>query len=376
MSYKKSHICGAYLSAATLEHMDALKTQCSNSKIEFCKATFPNNTFSDSNYVSSRLTFTKPYKSRQSLISHYSDSKSRSMFLQSPYQEHYPDWFENLHTEISFAYSGYSINLADYYPGTYGSTIVRNSRFLLAGSQDELNGYMTVARPDAIVQLTGNPLLFQLRKMIIENKNRPEKQMRILWAPHWTNSWQDSTDGLARWDIALEAIYTFANKNSDKEIVFRPHPLLRAAIEAEIGKEKILKNRESIKTQQSDYFRAFVEQLKGFLQLKNVKISKNTMLQDVYQSDLLVTEGLSIIAYWATTGKPILVLRDDRSPKFNAEGEELLTIIDQANLVAETLSWLDLHSTTRKTNKALVDLSHNIHPTFNKSPLELIHQYM
>jgi hypothetical protein len=376
MYRKRSHVCGAYLSSATLEHMDALKIQGLNSGIKFCKATFPSNTFSDSNYRMSKLAFTKPYESRQSLISHFSDSKSQSMFLQSPYEEHYPDWFENMHTEIPFAYSGYSINLADYYPGTYGSSIVRNSRFLLAGSQDELNGYTTVARADAIVQLTGNPLLFELRKMINQNKNRPKKPMRILWAPHWTTSWQDSTEGLARWDIALEAIHTFANMNLDKEIVFRPHPLLRAAIEAELGKEKILKHRESIKTQQSEYFMVFVAQLREFLQLKNVKTSKNTMLQDVYQSDLLVTEGLSIIAYWATTGKPILVLRDDRSPKFNAEGEELLTTVDQTNLVAEALSWLDLHSTSRKINKARVDLSHNIHPTFDKSPLELIHQYM
>jgi hypothetical protein len=298
------------------------------------------------------------------------------MFLQSPYEEHYPDWFENIHAEINFAYSGYSINLADYYPGTYGSSIVRNSQFLLAGSQDELNGYKTVARADAIVLLTGNPLLFQLRKMIAENKDHPKKLLRILWAPHWTNSWQNSTGGFARWGIALEAIHKFARQNLDIEIVFRPHPLLRAAIDAELSKGKILKNRESIKSRESDEFRAFVPELKEFLRLKNVEVSKDTMLQDVYQSDLLVTEGLSIIAYWAATGKPILVLRDEKSPKFNSEGEELLATMDQTNVAKEILSWLNLQSSSRKINKARSELSNLIHPTFDKSPLELIHQYM
>jgi hypothetical protein len=376
MFIKDSHVCGAYLSFATQEHMDAMKIQGLHSGIEFCRATFPSNTFSDSNFRGSRLTLSKPFKSRQSLVSHYSNSKSRAMFLQSPYNEHYPDWFENLHSEINFAYAGYSINLADYYPGTYGSSIVRNSRFLLAASQDELNGYRMVARADAIVQLTGNPLLFQLRKMITENKDRPKKLTRILWAPHWTNSWTDSSGGFARWGIALEAIHMFARKNPEKEILFRPHPLLRTAIDAERKKEKILKNRESIKTQESDNFKTFVPELKEFLRLKNVKVSKDTMLQDVYQSDLLVTEGLSIIAYWATTGKPILVLRDDQSPKFNSEGEQLLATIDQTNLTKEILSWLNLHSSTRKFNQARSDLSNLIHPTFEKSPLELIHQYM
>jgi hypothetical protein len=100
VSREVSHVCGAYLSSATQEHMDAMRIQGLNPGIKFCRATFPSNIYSDSNYRSSRPIFTKPFKSRQSLISHFSNSKSGAMFLQSPYEEHYPDWFENIHAEI------------------------------------------------------------------------------------------------------------------------------------------------------------------------------------------------------------------------------------------------------------------------------------
>jgi hypothetical protein len=373
---KVSHVCGAYLSFATQEHMDALKIQGKLFGIKLCKSTFQSNDFSDAKYRTSRLNLNKPYASKELLTSHFLTTKSKAMFLQSPYAEHYPDWLNGLDREISFAYAGYAIFLADYYPGTYGSSIVRNSRYLLAGSQDELNGYRAVAQKDAVVLLTGNPLMFQLRKKIAENQEHPKRSVRILWAPHWTKSWIDSSEGFGRWEIALEAIHIFARKNPNKEIVFRPHPLLRAAIEAELGKEKTLKNRESIKTSESHSFKTFMIELRKFFKLKNVKMSKNTMLQDVYHSDLLVTEGVSIIAYWATTGKPILVLRDSKSPNFNPEGELLLAKIEQADDAAQILTWLNSRSTSMDVDRELIALSNTIHPTFDKSPLEMIFERM
>ncbi len=371
-----SHVCGAYLSFATQEHMDALKIQGKLCGAKLCKSTFQSNSFSDAKYRTSRFNLNKPYISKESLISHFLTTKSKAMFLQSPYAEHYPDWMEGLDREISFAYAGYAIFLVDFYPGTYGSSIVRNSRYLLAGSQDELNGYRAVAHRDAVVLLTGNPLMFELRKKIAENQVHSKRSVRILWAPHWAKSWEDSSEGFARWGIALEAIYIFARENPDKEIVFRPHPLLRAAIEAELGKKKTLKNRESIKTSESDSFKIFTRELREFFRLKNVKMSKNTMLQDVYHSDLLVTEGVSMIAYWATTGKPVLVLRDSKSPKFNAEGEMLLAKVEQTGDAAQILTWLNSRSTFMDVNRDLIALSDLIHPTFDKSPLEMIFECM
>lgn len=378
MRHVKNHVCGAYLSSATREHMDALKSQGEDIAIKFCNATFPSNLFSDRNYTRSSVSFIRPYKSKSSLTSHFLSAKSKAIFFQSPYEEHYPDWFEGLDSEIDFAYSGYSINLADYYPGTYGSSIVRKSKYLLAGSLDELNGYRKVARPDAVVLLTGNPLLFQLRKLIGENQDQPKGPAKVLWAPHWTKSWQDSSEGFARWEVALSAIYAFARKNLDKEIVFRPHPLLRAAIDVELGKIKSLENRESIKTQDSGSFKIFTAELREFLKLKNVRMSKGTMLQDVHESDLLVTEGLSIIAYWATTGKPILVIRDSKSPRFNLEGESLLSIVDQTSMIQDVLGWLNSNSRSNflSVNRELISLSNSIHPTFDKSPLKMIVECM
>jgi hypothetical protein len=103
-------------------------------------------------------------------------------------------------------------------------------------------------------------------------------------------------------------------------------------------------------------------------------MSSASMIDDVLRADYLITEGISIIGYWATTGKPIAVLRDPNSPTFNEDGNNLLSAMEQigdADLLSE---WLKLNFKKEQTrnNDDMVEISRIVHPTFQDSPLELL----
>jgi hypothetical protein len=98
------------------------------------------------------------------------------------------------------------------------------------------------------------------------------------------------------------------------------------------------------------------------------------MIEDVMRSDFLITEGVSIIGYWAATGKPLVVLRDADSPTFNDDGNKLLSGIEQIEDAKSLFEWLKKSYTEEhvKTNFNLIEISQTVHPTFKESPIEMM----
>jgi hypothetical protein len=374
----KIHLCGAYLAFATREHLAALTFESNRKEIELCQANFVDTSFSDRNFKTKKFSFHRTYETKNSLLAHIEKSKSRAIFLQSPYIDHYPDWFLDLHESANLAYSGYSLSLVDYFDGQYGSQLIRNSKYLLAGSHDEYRNYTRFGNKNSVVVLTGNPLMYSLRKQL-ESISKLRKENRILlWAPHWIEKWESNEKGFAKWEIAIESVFSFAEKNMDKKVIVRPHPIFRNIIDAYLNNNSKILNRESRRASLSNSVLEILPIMKKLLDLRNVELSNSSMIEDVLSADMLITEGISIIGYWATTGKPILVLRDIKSSSFNAEGAQLLLATDQASDVVEILDWIKMASSLSpiKLNNELIEISQSIHPTFKKSPLELMVEYM
>lgn len=371
-------MCCANLAFATREHLEALAFASNKKEIKLCHANFPDTTFSDRRFKKSKFLFPRDYKSRDSFLKHVERSKSKAIFLQSPYIDHYPDWFLNLHESANLAYSGYSLSLVDYFEGQYGSHLVRNSKYLLAGSRDEYRNYLKYGSKNSIVVLTGNPLMYTLRKRMALNSNTRSENQTLLWAPHWIEKWETNAKGFARWETAFQSVLIFAEQNIDKKVIVRPHPLLRNVIDAYLSHNSEILNRESRNAALSDSVKEILPKVKKLLELRNVELSNAAMIDDVLSADMLITEGVSIIGYWAATGKPILILRDSLSPSFNAEGEQLLLATEHAIDAVDILDWIrrtiNLSPTT--LNREIIELSETLHPTFKTSPIDLVAKYM
>ena len=378
MMRNRTHVCRAYLAFATQEHLEALAYGSNTRGIKLCQAHFPETNFSDANFKRRKVSFPLTYQKKQSLLKHFERSKSKAIFLQSPYIDHYPEWFLGLHESAHLAYGGYSLSLVNYFQGQYGAELIKNSKYLLAGSHDEYRNYQKYGNTDSLTIFTGNPLMYKLRRKLQLDSNLKRENEILLWAPHWIQQWEENEKGFARWEAAIQSVTVFAEENTHKKVIVRPHPLLRNIVEAYVNNKSQILNRESKIASLSDMVAEILPIMERLLELSNVQLSKSSMMEDVLSADMLLTEGVSIIGYWATTGKPMLVLRDEMSPKFNKEGEQLLLATEQTTDVDDILGWLQSASrlSTTNVNMSLVELSQCIHPTFKKSPIELLIEHM
>ena len=372
---RRPHICFVFLMSQTYENQLDLKHQWEKTGGTSCQISFPENSFSlnSTTYIDSPSS-PQIYIDKKSLEHHLKSDRSKAIFLQSPYPEHYPDWFMEFGVVSNLAYAGYGMSLSNYVTGQFNTPLIKYSKYLMASSDYEMNGFKEITQSNGQILFTGNPKMYDIRKSL-KSPNRLNHPFtpRLLWAPHWSRFWLEGKRGFARWQKTINPILEFARNNDHIEIVVRPHPILREALLAHttFGQKNL--NRESINSLDLETDTKYIEYFKDLLLLENVKLSQFSLAEDVLRSSHLVTDGVSIIAFWATTGKPILVITDDESPQLNSDGKKLLQEIEKAKNEFEISNWLNRQNFVSESekNSSLISLSHLLHPTFHESPAQI-----
>ena len=377
-SRNKSHFCLNIFNDITYEHQNIIACQLQRLNLNYCRFELPKNFFSSIEDLALGEKNNASYNQKKTLLRHLKDTKSTAIFLQVPYPEYYPSWFNSISKKLNLAYAGYGISLSDYVEGQFNTELIRNSKFLLANSNYDFEGYNKIESDKAKIILTGNPMLYELRNHLSQISSEVQKKsMILLWAPHWSQRWLKDKRGFARWQVCIDPIFKFASLNPNIKIIVRPHPILREAI---IGEQlgRTIFNRESLKSWNEDVSPSDKAKLLELFSLKNVSLSDNTMIQDIIESTHLLTEGVSILAYWSATGKPMLLIRDDESPKFNVEGEQLTNKMLQAQSSNEISEWLNtsMKKSNLEFNLELQELNRNIYPDLEKSPIEIFFEFI
>jgi hypothetical protein len=308
-------------------------------------------------------------RSKLHLKFHLAMRNSCFIFLQTPYMEHYPNWLLSFHRK--FAYAGYGLPMTDWEEGHFGQEFVKKSTLLIAGSSYEFQGYKEIINSEADVVFSGNPMMWKLRQELTKQNVDFDQGLQLLWAPHWSPSWFNSNRGFSRWKECLHPILEFSRTNPNVKVLIRPHPILSLALESQKARNASLLDHEVFSVQSEEYFEENLRFYNELLRLKNVSVSQNNLISDVLNSDFLLTEGLSIIGYWASTGKPIAVYRDQDSPTFSGIGESLLKEVEVLNSSDSVVNWLSsLNAQKSKLkNERLMELSEVLFPTFEESPL-------
>jgi len=353
------HICIVRSEISTSEHADALAAQAANLGVRTC---FIN--------LNRKILFT--WLTIIYYRCHILFSRSSYLFLSSPYEEHQPKWLTRVNFE--FAYAGYGLTISNWEFGHFSGGIIPKCKLLIAGSEYEFLGYSKVSHDFQKILLSGNPLMWQIRDRILRQPIQKFKVKQILWAPHWTSSWIDSPSGYSRWRIKTPIIFEFAKSHPEIKFVFRPHPLLRNGIFEEPNKKNKIYLREIQKSLDVERDKLVIDILKEFVMLPNVTLSTGSMSEDIFESDALITSGVSIIGYWAATGKPMVIYRDSDSPPMGVNGEKLLLSSEIVSTPTELLTWMQekINIDNFKINHSLVKSCEEIFPTFTKSPMQLI----
>lgn len=156
---------------------------------------------------------------------------------------------------------------------------------------------------------TGLPKYEHLAYNIRESSTQDNTTKNILWAPH--HSFSDDWLGFANFIETYPTLLRFLENNKNSfTLTFRPHPLFK--------KNLIASGKMTEEMYQSV--------LEGFNCLPNFSISTDSSsLKDFEQSDLLVTDGISFLASYLLTGKPIIWLDSNRHTEFASFGKKVVS---------------------------------------------------
>ncbi|WP_144120655.1 hypothetical protein [Catellatospora sichuanensis] len=365
------HVCLAALPVATVEHLIAIDRQASAAGMTTCYLTFGNSNFDLDARAIEGIAKATVVQDAEQLRRHVADSRSAAVFLQSPYPEHYPAWFFDCADSFSLAYAGYGLPLSTWTHGHFRTDPILASSYLLAAGKYELDGYAANS-PNADVLLSGNPLLWELRDRLSHAGPARDDGAKLLWAPHWTKTLWDGSRGYSRWQESAGAMLDWKKSRPSDHLVFRPHPIFKMALESYLDGATSVAHREAAKSIDMATDGWAVEVIRELLALPNVEVSTSSMVDDILRCDALVTDGISIIAYWSATGKPLVVIRDSASPRFNDDGEALVSVAEVAANGSEISEWLQKWSAGAVTaSPGRAEASRRIHPTLASSPVDI-----
>jgi hypothetical protein len=357
------HVCLGRLEISTCDQIEVIGEHLKKAGIDFCYIGFPSNTFTMTSINFDHHRNSVKCNTLSDLEKTYACHSSAMLVLQSPYPEHYPVWLLDSSTKINFAYAGYALPLINWENGHFQTQIIKRSKYLLAANKYEYNGYRKNVGREAEVHIVGNSILYEIRKKIREDRVNDSEKTTTLWAPHWSKTWFEARSGFSRFELILPSMLQFFSERSDQNLIFRPHPILREAL-FNTSQSSISRESQFIVDRMNIF--QFREELERLLSLPNVKLSQSSMLGDVMTSHQLVTDGVSMISYWASTGKPMCIVMDDLTPKFNNIGKKLTKKIKKAATPKQLNEWL---SNVPQANKMLARKSNKIHPTFSQEPI-------
>jgi hypothetical protein len=180
-------------------------------------------------------------------------------------------------------------------------------------------------------------------------------------------------EGYSRWAETIETLYHWVRKNPDVQLKVRAHPYLQDAL---VGFHKGFSESKNPNVRQSIDPKVDQDALilmSNLLSLSNVVLSNDSMLNDIMDSDALITDGISILGYWAVTGKPMIFIRDSGSPTMNEVGEKIVSQCDLSPEPSDLQIWLNDWKIGRKGHRAEPKrTADSLFPTFSKSPFELL----
>lgn len=224
-------------------------------------------------------------------------------WLPEPYEQLRPTEWRNLWERVPVVYSGYTLPLSDWKRGLYELPFFDKCSLILASGPVDALEHRNAGGHLRRVITSGDPLMFEVAKLR-ETASSERRMGSVLWAPHWTLKWVDGARGFATWEWVVGELYRFFKSHREVRLVVRPHPHLRFS-------------------EGGAFARSVARKL---FSLPNVERSRSSMLRDIEESNLLVSDGVAILAYFAATGKPVVVVESHKAPApFGPLGREIVS---------------------------------------------------
>lgn len=278
-----------------------------------------------------------------------------AVWLDTPYLNALPKAWRGLGGKARLVYSGYGIQLTEWQEGHFGLPIFEHIDPIMVTSHSDFEHFVGFGREKLL--FSGDPLLYEVSRASI-GKKKSQLVERILWAPHWTTRWVDGTPGFATWQWSTKPMYKYFKSNPERFLVIRPHPLLNL-------KEGRWKSRR--------HYRKLIA-------LPNVSLSEESFLSDLLRTEVLISDGVSILGYYGALGKPVVLLQNlGTAPPFNENGRKVSDScfrVDSARELTRVLSQRIYGPERACLSPNLPEVVREQFPLFHTSPGKILLDYL
>ena len=290
-----------------------------------------------------------------------------AVFVQTPYLETLPKVWPQVISSQPFSIPGYGPNLSgdDFWwggaRGQFGLSGHVLARHVFAESTATVQAFNDCGISPNRVLLTGDPLSWSMRRnfrSVAENT-----VFDLLWAPHWAPyNLTGRRRGYRNIERDAKIVLQFAE--AGQTVCLRAHPLLA---------KRMTQDPNFLTANQNSQHESLFKTWEELISHKNVTISSATMVEDCLRCTRLLTDGISIIFYWALTGKPIAISYRPDSPTFAEFAAPLLNEIPKLLTENDINNWLADASTHNKAT--LIKRCYEIIPDNQKSPIEIFLEF-
>jgi len=258
-----------------------------------------------------------------------------AVFLPTPYPEARHPSLDPVRLGLPVHYVNYAFDLAP--PGGAGIQFelpfFRQCEAIYAENEYCADQFRRAGvRADAIVD-SGPPIL-DYWDVPEYRSPRPS----ILWCPWWSvrHGGTENATGYSTFLLSYEAVLSEAVRRPHMDFVFRPHPMLWSQLRAD-------------RLWSPDDERRFLDRAAALPNFSVVgAVTPNTRLpwypdhiSQFRDAWAMVTDGISFLAEFAYTGKPLLLTEAPGNPGWNPVGQAIASVVTRSSGIAELQSFLD-----------------------------------
>ena len=285
-------------------------------------------------------------------FSKYFARRYKYVWFQEPYRELWDPFWNDLINGKHVIYSGYGLIMTDTDEFHYGLDFYKSCSTIMIQNMDMRSKFISMGINEDKLLFTGDPLKYELKNIL--NESFSGEKYDLVWMPHWTFKWMDGRKGFARWPEMLEGILSFAKSNPHFKILIRAHPLMDDPNIVESG------------FKWSNVKHKLMSEL-------NITFSNNSLVDDIISSKLLISDGVTPIAYFGMTGKPVCYFKGagDFGP-FNENGLKIIKTTNVASSLKEIITWIQEVRSTNPLGSKLLQTINAIFPNFSDSPGKLL----
>lgn len=296
------------------------------------------------------------------LMLEYEQGRLGALMPQTPYLDdsYAPEYQEALAT-IPLVYMNYGLHVFAQPHYMSNPALFSRFRFLLAESSYHYDELVNAGIPADQVLQVGHPSAYWLRR---QWTRKFRLRASVLWAPHWTREF-------STWEDTLPTVLAIARARPRVRIRLSPHPLLErlTGLALPEGYDKAKQTKESSG-----------QLLLELENQENIVISRDSMLRDIVETDMCITDGIAPIGFFGLTGKPLAVTTSSqRLAAYAPNYSESLKYVFESGSQSEIFDWalkqLDA-GVVGRVSRAQVQAAYGAVSSYDKSPGSLLLKHL